>query len=54
MQIPTGWISLAQRIQAIAQTGLTYSQGPYDTERYGELAAIAASMIAGPEPEKIA
>ncbi len=54
MQIPTGWISFAQRIQAIAQTGLTYAQSPYDTERYGELAGIAAAMIAGPEPEKIA
>jgi hypothetical protein len=48
------WISLAQRIQAIAQTGLAYATGPYDVERYQELSAIAASMIAGPEPERIA
>ncbi|MBZ5591439.1 MAG: NUDIX hydrolase [Acidobacteriia bacterium] len=45
---------MAQRIQAIAQTGLTYATSPYDLERYGELSAIAASMIAGPEPERVA
>ena len=48
------WNSLAQRIQAIAQTGLTYATSPYDVERYDELSAIAASMSAGPEPERIA
>ena len=48
------WISVAQRIQAIAQTGLTYATNPYDVERYTELSGIAASMIAGPEPESIA
>ncbi len=50
---PNAWIAFAQRIQAIAQSGLTYSRSPYDTERYEELSAIAASMIAGPEPERI-
>jgi ADP-ribose pyrophosphatase YjhB (NUDIX family) len=48
------WASIAQRIQAIAQTGLTYSLSPYDTERYRELSEIAASMMAGPEPERAA
>jgi ADP-ribose pyrophosphatase YjhB (NUDIX family) len=48
------WNLLAQRIQAIAQTGLTYATSPYDVERYSELSAIAASMSAGPEPERIA
>ena len=48
------WNSIALRIQAIAQTGLAYATSPYDAERYHELSAIAASMIAGPEPEKIA
>ena len=48
------WNSLAQRIQAIAQTGLTYATSPYDVGRYDELSAIAASMSAGPEPERIA
>ena len=47
------WISIGQRIQANAQTGLTYASGPYDVERYSELSSIAAAIIAGPEPEKI-
>jgi ADP-ribose pyrophosphatase YjhB (NUDIX family) len=51
---PLDWNGLAQRIQAIAQTGLTYATGSYDVERYGELRAIAASMSAGPEPERTA
>ena len=45
---------MAQRIQAIAQTGLTYATSPYDVERYSELSAISAAMSAGPEPERIA
>jgi ADP-ribose pyrophosphatase YjhB (NUDIX family) len=48
-----GWTTTAQRIQAIAQTGLAYATSPYDVERYTELAAIAASMIAGAEPERV-
>ena len=48
------WIAIAQRIHAIAQTGLTYAAGPYDLERYSELAGIAANMIAGPEPHRVA
>jgi len=47
------WNSVTQRIQAIAQTGLTYATSPYDVERYAELSAIAASMSAGPEPQRI-
>ncbi len=53
MRTPDTWISIAQRIQAISQTGLTYARDPYDIERYSELNAIAAKMIAGPEPENI-
>lgn len=53
-QNPREWIALAQRIQAIAQTGLTYATSPYDVERYTELSEIAASMMAGPEPERVA
>jgi len=49
----SAWIQFAQRIQAIAQTGLTYAVSPYDVERYGELSAIAAAMIAGPEPAEM-
>jgi ADP-ribose pyrophosphatase YjhB (NUDIX family) len=39
-----GWLRRAQRIQAIAQTGLTYAQDPYDRERYTELRRIAVEM----------
>lgn len=35
-----------QRIQAIAQTGLTYCVEPYDRERYQQLLAIAYQMLA--------
>jgi len=45
---------VAQRIQAIAQTGLAYATSPYDVERYSELSSIATSMSAGPEPERVA
>jgi ADP-ribose pyrophosphatase YjhB (NUDIX family) len=54
MQPSDTWIAIAQRIQALAQTGLTYATGPYDLERYSELAGIAANMIAGPEPQQVA
>jgi len=42
---------IAQRIQAIAQTGLAYALNSYDVDRYTELSALAAEMIAGPDPE---
>ncbi|MFZ5826245.1 MAG: NUDIX hydrolase [Bacillota bacterium] len=44
MQQPT-WFQWAQRIQAIAQTGLTYGRDPYDLERYAELRSIAAEIL---------
>ncbi|HEY3841114.1 MAG TPA: NUDIX hydrolase [Bryobacteraceae bacterium] len=47
------WINIAQRLQSIAQTGLTYAQDPYDRERYEEIAGIAMSMFAGGQPEHI-
>jgi ADP-ribose pyrophosphatase YjhB (NUDIX family) len=40
------WLRWAQRVQAIAQTGLTYSEDPYDQERYAELREIAVEMTA--------
>lgn len=36
----------AQRLQAIAQTGLTYGSDPYDRERYEEVRTISAQLIA--------
>jgi ADP-ribose pyrophosphatase YjhB (NUDIX family) len=40
------WLRFAERVQAIAQTGLTYASDPYDRERYQELRAIAVEMAA--------
>ncbi len=39
------WVELAVRVQAIAQAGLAYTEGPYDRERYTELRGIAAEML---------
>lgn len=36
----------AQRIRAIAQTGLEYSKDPYDRERFAELGDISHELIA--------
>jgi ADP-ribose pyrophosphatase YjhB (NUDIX family) len=40
------WLAYAQRIQSIAQAGLTYAQNDYDVERYQELRDISVSMMA--------
>jgi ADP-ribose pyrophosphatase YjhB (NUDIX family) len=40
------WLRWAQRIQSIAQTGLTYASDPYDRERYEQLREIAIEMAA--------
>jgi ADP-ribose pyrophosphatase YjhB (NUDIX family) len=43
----------ARALQALAQTGLTYAEGPYDLERYHAVQRIAAEMAAaatGEEP----
>jgi len=39
------WLTWAQRIQAIAQSGLQYTGNPFDIERYYELSRIAAEMM---------
>lgn len=40
------WMDALQRLHAIAQTGITYTQGPYDLERYHEIKAIAERGLA--------
>ncbi|UBF27614.1 NUDIX hydrolase [Kovacikia minuta CCNUW1] len=40
------WLGWAQKLQAIAQNGLTYSENPYDLERYQQLRQIAAEIMA--------
>ena len=50
------WLRFAERVQAIAQTGLAYARDPYDRERYLELRSIATEMAAsglGLAPDEI-
>ncbi|MBE9169953.1 NUDIX hydrolase [Pleurocapsales cyanobacterium LEGE 06147] len=39
------WLEWAKKLQAIAQNGLTYSENPYDLERYKAVRAIAAQIL---------
>jgi len=48
------WLDWAQRLQAIAQSGLTYSANQYDRERYEAVREIAAEMMAGGSASPIA
>lgn len=41
-----GWLGWAKRLQAIAQTGLTYASDKFDIERYRAVREIAAEMMA--------
>jgi len=45
MYVPT-WLTWARRLEAIAQSGLTYSPNKFDIQRYEEVRAIAAEMMA--------
>ena len=36
----------AERLQLIAQAGLTYSQNPYDLQRFSQIQELAAEMLA--------
>lgn len=40
------WIQWARALQAISQTGLHFSEGLYDKERYQHIAKIAAEILA--------
>ena len=40
------WLTWAREIQALSQTGLTYSENDYNTQRYRRLTEIAAEMVA--------
>jgi ADP-ribose pyrophosphatase YjhB (NUDIX family) len=40
------WLTWTKRLQAIAQTGLTFTRDYYDKERYQQLQEIAAEMMA--------
>jgi ADP-ribose pyrophosphatase YjhB (NUDIX family) len=45
MTIPK-WLEWAQNLQALAQSGLTYSPNPFDIQRYEAIREIAAEMLA--------
>ena len=53
MAAPPSRLDWARRLQALAQTGLTYASDPYDIERYEALRRIAAEM-AGTNPAEAA
>lgn len=40
------WLEWGQQLQAIAQTGINYTDGVFDRERYKSIQAIAAQMLA--------
>lgn len=40
------WLLWSRQLQALAQTGLEFSRDPYDRERYTQLRALAAEMLA--------
>jgi len=40
------WLEWARRLNALAQTGLTFAENPYDIERYTAIRTIAAELIA--------
>ncbi len=42
------WLDVVHELQRIAQAGLTYSNGPYDVERYQQLLGLAARIAAAP------
>ena len=40
------WLDWAKRLQAIAQSGLTYSKDPFDIERMEQVRGISAEITA--------
>ena len=40
------WLDWVRRLQAIAQSGLTYAKDPYDVERYEQVRKISAEIAA--------
>lgn len=50
------WLAWAREMQAIAQSGLTFTRDPYDRERYEQLRALAARAMAaggGADPARV-
>ena len=42
----SNWLNWAQRLQSIAQAGLTYSRDAFDRERFEQIQAIAGEILA--------
>jgi hypothetical protein len=40
------WLEWTQKLEAIAQNGLTYSENPFDIQRFQQLREIAAEIMA--------
>lgn len=40
------WLDWSQRLAALAQSGLAYADNPFDEQRYAQVRAIAAEMVA--------
>jgi len=56
MQPQHPWLEYAKRVQALAQSGLTYAENSYDLERYQELSDISVKLmseISGTEIERV-
>lgn len=56
MPIPN-WLDWAQRLQAIAQSGMYYAEHfdqPFDLERYQQVSRIAAEIIAAAQVDSVA
>jgi ADP-ribose pyrophosphatase YjhB (NUDIX family) len=49
----TELLACAQRLQAIAQSGLTYATSAYDTERYEEVRALSVQLLTALTDEPI-
>lgn len=50
------WDDWARQVQALAQEGLAYTEGPFDRVRYTKLRRIAAEMLAargGGDPDEV-
>jgi ADP-ribose pyrophosphatase YjhB (NUDIX family) len=45
MSVSADWIAWARQLQALAQTGLTYAQNPFDRQRYEKLEAVAVEIF---------
>jgi ADP-ribose pyrophosphatase YjhB (NUDIX family) len=45
MEKPPDWIVWARQLQALAQTGLTYAQNPFDRQRYEKLETLAVEIF---------